>query len=424
MSCSEWKEYKLDELYTVTNGLSKKRDEFGFGYEFLSFTEVFNNYFVPKKLNNLANTSEKEREKCSIKRGDVFLTRTSETLDELGKSCVALKDFPNATFNGFTKRLRPKGNVEILPEYAGYFFRSNKFKNAVTSMSSMTTRASLNNDMLSVLSITVPPIEEQEKIANILLSLDNKIELNNEMNKTLEEIAQSIFKRWFVDFEFPNEDGQPYKSSGGEMVESELGMIPKGWEVKELGSICEVKGGKRLPKGMSVVDYKTLYPYLRVTDVTNGYVNMNSIKYIDEQTHEKISRYIIEYNDLYISIAGTIGLVGGINKKLDKANLTENMARIICKNINKNYIRLYLNSEEIQNIIKSKAVGSTQPKLPLYVVKGIQILIPKKSLLDEFINIVDYIYLSTEKNLINNDILEEIRDNLLEKLLSGKIEIK
>ena len=231
MSCTEWKEYKLDEVYEVSNGLSKKREEFGFGYEFLAFTDVFNNYFVPQTLDNLVNSSEMERVKCSIKRGDVFLTRTSEKLDELGRSCVALKDYPNATFNGFTKRLRPIGNVEILPEYAGYYFRSLKFRNAVTSMSSMTTRASLNNDMISLLTITVPTLEEQENIANILSCLDEKIELNNEMNKTLEEMAQCIFKRWFVDFEFPNENGEPYKSSGGEMVDSELGMIPNGWEV-------------------------------------------------------------------------------------------------------------------------------------------------------------------------------------------------
>ena len=82
------------------------------------------------------------------------------------------------------------------------------------------------------LDIYLPPLEEQEKIANILSSLDDKIELNNEMNKTLEEMAQSIFKRWFVGFEFPNADGKPYKSSGGEMVESDLGMIPKGWKLE------------------------------------------------------------------------------------------------------------------------------------------------------------------------------------------------
>lgn len=82
--------------------------------------------------------------------------------------------------------------------------------------------------------INLPCLDEQKAIAHILSTLDEKIEVNNEINKTLEKIAQAIFKQWFVDFEFPNEDGEPYQSSGGEMVESELGLIPKGWEVGNL----------------------------------------------------------------------------------------------------------------------------------------------------------------------------------------------
>ena len=283
MSCTEWKEYKLDEVYEVSNGLSKKREEFGFGYEFLAFTDVFNNYFVPQTLDNLVNSSEMERVKCSIKRGDVFLTRTSEKLDELGRSCVALKDYPNATFNGFTKRLRPIGNVEILPEYAGYYFRSLKFRNAVTSMSSMTTRASLNNDMISLLTITVPTLEEQENIANILSCLDEKIELNNEMNKTLEEMAQCIFKRWFVDFEFPNENGEPYKSSGGEMVDSELGMIPNGWEVVNYINTSDIQYGFAFKS--KLFNDKEGKPIIRIRDISNSYTPTYTTE---------------EYNDLYI----------------------------------------------------------------------------------------------------------------------------
>ncbi|MFH4259045.1 hypothetical protein WAJ21_21760, partial [Acinetobacter baumannii] len=80
-------------------------------------------------------------------------------------------------------------------------------------------------------------IEEQKAITNILSSLDGKIETNNTINQKLEEIAQTIFKQWFVDFEFPNEEGKPYKANGGEMVESELGMIPEGWEIKILDDL-------------------------------------------------------------------------------------------------------------------------------------------------------------------------------------------
>ena len=414
MSCNEWKEYKLDEVYTITNGLSKKRDEFGFGYEFLAFTDVFNNYFIPNTLSNLVNSTEKEREKCSIKRGDVFLTRTSEKLDELGRSCVALKDYPNATFNGFTKRLRPIGNVEILPEYVGYYFRSPKFRNAVTSMSSMTTRASLNNDMISVLTITVPPLEEQEKIANILSSLDDKIELNNDINKTLEEMAQAIFKRWFVDFEFPNADGKPYKSSGGEMVESDLGMIPKGWEVGTLKDLLDnikvsVKAGKDL-KGM---------PYLPIDTIPMKKLGINTYK-----SWEEAKSSLIKFNKNDI-------LLGAMRVYFHRVVVPfEGITRSTCfvlrpkNSVDHSFLTLKLFEEDTISYANSMSKGTTMP----YAVwenglADMPTVIPNtviRKIFDERIkNIIEAISTSCFEQYK----LVELRDTLLPKLMSGEIDV-
>ena len=416
MSCSEWKEYSLSELIEIIGGGTPKT----------TVEEYWNgeiNWISIKDFNGDSKyilDTEKKITELGLKKSSTKLLKEKDIIISARGTVGALGVIKSPmAFNQSCYGLR--ANDKVNPDFLYYLL-----KNSINILKNNTHGSVFNTitkDTFNHINVNIPNLKEQEKIANVLSSLDNKIELNNEMNKTLEEMAQSIFKRWFIDFEFPNEEGNPYKSSGGEMVESELGMIPKGWEVKELGSICEVKGGKRLPKGMSLLDNKTSYPYLRVTDVTNGYVNMNSIKYIDEQTREKISRYIIEYNDLYISIAGTIGLVGGINKKLDKASLTENMARIICNNINKNYVRLYLNSEEIQNMIKLRAVGSTQPKLPLYVIKDISLLIPEKTLIEKFSSIVDFIYLKLEENLLNNDGLNEIRDSLLGEIMSGVLEL-
>jgi len=188
---SEWKEYNLNEVYDFASGLSKGAAEFGFGHGFLGFKDVFHNFFAPDELTSLVNSTEKEQESCSIKRGDVFLTRTSETDEDLGMSCVALKDYPKATFNGFTKRLRPKGNVEILPEYAGFYFRSPKFRGTVSGMSSITTRASL----LAQLTIDVPPIEEQKAIAETLFKMYSKINLLSQQNETLENLTDVFYSQ-------------------------------------------------------------------------------------------------------------------------------------------------------------------------------------------------------------------------------------
>ena len=410
MSCTEWKEYKLDEVYEVSNGLSKKREEFGFGYEFLAFTDVFNNYFVPQTLDNLVNSSEMERVKCSIKRGDVFLTRTSEKLDELGRSCVALKDYPNATFNGFTKRLRPIGNVEILPEYAGYYFRSLKFRNAVTSMSSMTTRASLNNDMISLLTITVPTLEEQENIANILSCLDEKIELNNEMNKTLEEMAQCIFKRWFVDFEFPNENGEPYKSSGGEMVDSELGMIPNGWEVVNYINTSDIQYGFAFKS--KLFNDKEGKPIIRIRDISNSYTPTYT-------TEEYNDLYIVTKNDILVGIDGEFKahIWGGKDSLLNQRVL-----RIRPKD-NNSIAYSYFSIKEPLRYLENSKVGTTVIHLGKKDIDNIKIVYPPNNLISKYRDIADNLINKICENKVEIMELLELRDSLLPKLMSGEIKV-
>ena len=209
-------------------------------------------------MSELVNSTEQERESCSIIKGDVFLTRTSETMEELGMSCVALKDYESATFNGFTKRLRPKANAKIVPEYAGYYFRSPKFRREVTAMSLLSTRASLNNEMLGRLKMVLPSIKEQASIGFILKGFDDKIELNLRMNETLEAMARAIFKSWFVDFDpvrakaegsdtgLPNEIADLFPDC---FEDSELGEIPKGWEVVALPELIDVNPTRSLKKG-------------------------------------------------------------------------------------------------------------------------------------------------------------------------------
>ena len=192
-------EYKIGDIYESTSGLSKSANEFGFGHPFLPFKTVFANPYLPERFPELANTTDSERKKCSIKYGDVFLTRTSETLDELGMSSVALKDYPDATFNGFTKRLRMKEGceVEIDPKYLIYYFRSSVFRKRVTSMASLTTRASLNNSMIDRLPILLPEIDTQKKIGQFLFTIDQKIEANETVNKKLEEQMWAVYRNTF-----------------------------------------------------------------------------------------------------------------------------------------------------------------------------------------------------------------------------------
>ena len=229
----EWIVKRASELYVSSSGLSKASDQFGYGYPFLSYKDVFDNYYAPEELSTLVNSTEKDRQKCSVKRGDVFLTRTSETTDELGMSCVALKDYENAAFNGFTKRLRPLTD-EIVPEYATYFFRSSYFRTQCQSLASLITRASLNDGMIHRFKIKFPKEKkQQERIGKILLTYDTLIENNTKRIRLLEKMAENLYKEWFVRFRFP----------GHEKVEMENGL-PKGWKIVKLGSLANISTGK------------------------------------------------------------------------------------------------------------------------------------------------------------------------------------
>lgn len=295
----EFIEKKAGELYISSSGLSKSADQFGFGYPFLSYSDIFHNYYVPEELNTLVNSNEKDRKKCSIERGDVFLTRTSETTDELGMSCVALKTIEGATFNGFAKRLRPITD-EIVPEYAAYYFRSAYFRGQCMSMASLITRASLNDGMISRLRIRYPKDRhDQERIGNMLMNYDKCIVNNNKRIKILEQLAENLYKEWFVRFRFP----------GHEDVEFE-GGIPKEWELKKIEEIGEVVAGGTPSTGVEEYwdgDVAWLTP-ADLADFDGVYIAKGN-KSITELGYKKSSAKKMPKNTVLLSSRAPIGYV-------------------------------------------------------------------------------------------------------------------
>ena len=263
----KWEMVKLKELYTVHNGLAKGSKFFGSGYPFLSFSTVFNNYFIPDELTDLVQSDEKEQMNYSVLRGDVFVTRTSETSDELGMSCVALKDYPKATYNGFTKRMRPIDDERVLPEYIGYYMRMPSFRGEFQAFSTMTTRASLRNEDLLGLKIALPDKETQVKIANILLSYDRLIQNNQKQIKLLEEAAQRLYKEWFVDLRFPG-----YEET--EIVDD----VPSGWKKHHIDDVFHIKYGKTLPTSKITKEGK--YPVYGANGVIGFYLEKNVDDYV------------------------------------------------------------------------------------------------------------------------------------------------
>lgn len=395
----EWKEYKLGDLYDVHNGLSKGGKFFGSGYPFLSFKTVFNNYFLPPVLPDMVQSNEKEQGGYDIKRGDVFVTRTSEIPEELGMSSVALKDYPFATYNGFTKRLRPKETSIIYPEFIGYYLRSTKFRALFYGLaSSMSTRASLANGDLLGMKVFLPAFATQEKIAKILKSLDDKIEVNRKINENLEQQAQALFKSWFVDFE-------PFKN--GEFVESELGMIPKGWRVGKLFDVAEIFDKIRKPlSGRDRENMDKIYPYYGAT---------SCMDYVD--------------NYLFDGVYTLIGEDGSVVKEDGLPYMqyvwgkfwVNNHAHILQgKNgFSTEMIHVFLSMTNIQHLV----TGAVQAKLSQVNMQKITLPIPPKEVVDKVRQLIDIIY--ENKRVLEDESrrLAELRDTLLPKLMSGELKV-
>lgn len=269
------KKYALSSLYDMASGISSTKEQAGHGSPFVSFSTVFNNYFLPDELPDLMETSKKEQEVYSIKKGDILITRTSETIDELAMSCVATKDYPCATYSGFTKRLRPKTEGIAYYKYMAFYLRSAWFRKAVTNNAFMTLRASFNEDIFSFLNVYLPDYDVQVHIGDFLYSIEQKIGVSKRICAELESVAKTIYDYWFTQFDFPDADGKPYRSSGGEMEWNELlkRKIPRGWGVTTIGEVTRNYDSKRIPLSQNERDsMKGDIPYYGATGIMD-YVN-------------------------------------------------------------------------------------------------------------------------------------------------------
>jgi type I restriction enzyme S subunit len=384
-----WKVYKFSELYDIASGLSKSRDQFGFGFPFVTFKNVFYNYFLPDELGDLANTNEKERTRGSVKKGDIILTRTSETLHELGMSSVALKDYPNATFNGFCKRLRLKkdSSIKVDPVFIAYFLRSKKFRNEISQHAAMTTRASLNIASINSLQVKLPSIQEQIRIGEILKAFHDKIELNLQMNKTLESMAMALYKHWFVDF-------GPFRD--GEFVDSELGEIPKGWEVKQLSDILEIKYGK---------DHKKLDDGNIPCYGTGGIMRF-------------VDKFLYDKDSILIPRKGSLNKLYYMTKPFWTVD-TLFYSKIKIEHFGK-YAFHFLKSTDLA----SMDVGSAVPSLTTQLLNRINIVKPPIEEIEKFDKRVTRYFDQMEANISENKTLTKLRDTLLPKLVSGEVRVK
>ena len=412
------------EVDTMENALNEIIDYRGktpvkseTGIVTLSAKSVKNGYIDYSKAYFISeSTYQKFMVRGFPRKGDILLTT------EAPLGLVARLDREKV---GIAQRLLTlRGKKEyLLNDYLMYYLMSNEGKHQLTSRQSGTTVTGIKQKEFRKCLISIPPFEEQKAIARILSTLDEKIEVNNQINKTLENMAQAIFKQWFVDFEFPNEEGEPYKSSGGEMFESELGMIPKGWEVKKSSDIANVNIGKTPPRKekecftLDPDDYK----WISIKDLGNsGAYIFDSSEYLTKESIEKYNVKVVPDNTVVLSFKLTIGRVSitcgqmTTNEAIAHFNLS-NKSKITTE-----YLYLYLkgfdygklgNTSSIANAVNSK------------IIKSMPIIVPDNKTIKTFSEVMESVFSKIKYTIKQSDKLIEIRDSLLPKLMSGEIRV-
>ena len=427
MSFNQWQSLKVGDVADVLNGYAFKSKDFT--NEGIPVIKIKNIVPPSIELSDVQYVSEElfnEKERFALKYNDILISMTGSNVNQIASAVgkigrVRLKN-KKLLLNQRVGKLYVTDSDKCNEDFLYYYLIQDEVRyNLASSASGSANQANINPNQIKNISINLPPIDEQKAIAKILSDLDKKIETNNKINKKLEEMAQAIFKQWFVDFEFTNEDGKPYKSSGGEMVESELGMIPKGWEVKKLSEVISVKDGthdspKAKEDGFSLITSK---------HIKGNKILYNEAKLISKEDFDKINkRSKVDTNDILITMIGTVGNLIIVNKEnVDFAIKNIGLIKTSENEEIFEFVYLYLKSKEMKNYIESRLAGSTQQYISLNELRNIPIILPKKEILTKFKKIIKSIFEQITIDIREESNLIHLRDTLLPKLMSGEIRV-
>jgi len=262
-------------------------------------------------------------------------------------------------------------------------------------------------------------LDSQRKIANILSRIDSKIELNNEINAELEQMAKTLYDYWFVQFDFPDINGKPYKSSGGKMIWSETlkRKIPELWEVKKISS--KIKIGSGYPFKTEDYDDKGKYRIITIKSVQKGNLDTSKADKINF-IPDNISGFCkLEKGDVLISLTGNVGRLCFVDQ--DDLLLNQRVGKLLADSNFANYGYLYFNRQENQKRLEKIANGSSQSNLsPVEAVKD-SFPIPEKNILERFSDISNPLFQAIIKTKEENQKFVELRDWLLPMLMNGQV---
>jgi len=417
-----WRTVRLKDIGFLQNGISQGKDYFGFGYPFVSYGNIYNDTLELEHIQGLANSSTDEQKLYSVKEGDVFFTRTSETIDEIGISATALKTIPQATFSGFVIRLRPIKR-KILKEYSKYFFKAHINRQFLSREINLVTRASLSQNTLSNLPVLLPNHDIQNSIANFLDIKTNaidkkekllikKIDFYKEFRKSL--INQAVTKGI--------NKNVPIKSSNNRWITG----IPKNWVVQRLKDSYNLFTGNSISDKSIFENSTDAIPYVATKDIDfyTGQITYDNGIYIPK-SDKSFKRAKPNTTLICIEGANAGKKIGFTDKEIAFVN---KLCAIKSKSrLNNDKYLYYFTQSNMFNSQFFALINGLIGGVSVSLIRYFDILIPPKEEQNEIVKYLDQ-RLSTIDKIISNiqsqiNNLKELRRSLINDVVTGKINV-
>jgi type I restriction enzyme S subunit len=409
----DWEIFELNEIGEFKNGINKGKEDFGHGFPMVNLSDVFGVSTVKNENLGLVNSTPNERVDYDLKQGDVLFIRSSVKPSGVGLTAVINEDLKDTVYSGFIIRFRDNNFLDL--NFKKHCFYDAEFRNRLLAKSSVSANTNINQKSLNSLTLLVPPLPEQQKIAEILSTVDAKIEVIDQQITETQALKKGLMQRLLT-------KGIGHK----EFKDSALGAIPKSWEVKDLGEISEIKGriGYRGYTKADLVEKGQGALALGGAQIDKqNKLKLTQPVYLTWEKYEESPEIKITEGDIIFAQRGTLGRTALINSLTEPATINPSM--VLIKNIkcSNKLLYYYLCSSHVQDAVAQISTSTAVPMISQKQIKEFKIGIPpieEQTKIAEILSSVDdKLEVLSEKKTH----YQELKQGLMQQLLTGKIRV-
>ncbi|PMC01210.1 MULTISPECIES: restriction endonuclease subunit S [Streptococcus] len=373
--------------------------------------------FTHQNLPFVSEADTKRLSKYILIEGDIVFSRVGS----IDRNVYVDKNHEGWMFSGRCIRVRADKN-KVNPRYLSYYFKQNSFKKMMMNLAVGATMPSLNTKIMNSIELDLLPRENQDKIANILSAIDDKIQINNQINQELETMAKILYDYWFVQFDFPDQNGKPYKSSGGKMVYNlELKReIPEGWGVETLKDFeSKIITGKT-PSRANSDNFGGEIPFITIGDIRgNTFVYSTSESLTDLGAGVQQNKYLPE-GSLCVSCIATVGEIGFTT---EWSQTNQQINSIVFEDETNRYYLYFALKNYFENANASAKTGNTFANMNKEDFSGIRIILPRNEIKNNFHKMTEPYFAQIKCLQGQNKELTQLRDWLLPMLMNGQVKV-